>query len=315
MYVSECVCACVCVCIHSFSSLPPSQTTDGLAPPTLRPPGPRPTVIFSGFSFTRNSHTLCCCRTTCFPTPRGSIPLTHSTTCLFLSPRTSSQAMRHTVPRTHTRTHTHRPCCRTTCSPGSLRIHPSHTQHNMSLFVSTAGFTGDAPHCAPHAYTHTHAQTLLQNYMLPHSLRIYISHTAQHVSFVSTDEFTGDAPHCAPHAYTHTHAQTLLQNYMLPHSLRIYISHTAQHVSTVSVSDASFNASGSAHIASVRLHVRKGAATQDASIFDVRQKYLPLFSIRVATQQTFMKRFIFQNISTDIFDARQNPVWPPLEAG
>ncbi len=47
------------------------------------------------------------------------------------------------------------------------------------------------------------------------------------------------------------------------------------------------------------------------------KKYLPLFSIKVATQQAFMKHLFFrtsqQTFLTRIkIDARQNPVWPPL---
>ncbi len=53
----------------------------------------------------------------------------------------------------------------------------------------------------------------------------------------------------------------------------------------------------------------EGAATQACLFlthvnFDMRQKHLPLFSIRVATQEAFMKLFFSQNISTDIFDKR-----------
>ncbi len=83
------------------------------------------------------------------------------------------------------------------------------------------------------------------------------------------------------------------------------------------------NPSSNVHAAKPQHCDSQGAATQ-ACLFltrvkiDAHQKYLPLFSIRVATQQMFVKRLFFRTsqqifLTRVNFDARQNPVWPPLQ--
>ncbi len=79
---------------------------------------------------------------------------------------------------------------------------------------------------------------------------------------------------------------------------------------------------------SISLHISqnlayKGAATQarlflTRSILTCIKKYLPLFSIRVATQQAFMKHLFFRTSQQTFLmhvkiDACQNPVWPTLK--
>ncbi len=57
--------------------------------------------------------------------------------------------------------------------------------------------------------------------------------------------------------------------------------------------------------ATVAHELRGGHTGRVNFYFDARQKYLPLFSIRVATQEAFMKRLFFRTSQQTFFDACQ----------